>query len=489
MGCARKIGARVAHVGEGGAGTDEDVLAERHAVPQRDVRLKPGSRSNARARAHEAERADHGVRPELGFGVDDRGRIHHRLCAGLCAFRDAHRAEAHYTRAVLPRLAIATLAVALAVGSTGCRKRKKIDDETLSLAVGARHACVLMTDKGVRCWGANESGQLGEVSREPHPIPARLRGTTDRYVELEAGGSLTCARTESKTVECWGAAHLATTAGQEPIPIDVSGLKDVEQIAVGANHACVRLETGLVRCFGANDRGQLGIGHTDRVKGHVEVAGLWGVTWISTGREHSCAVVTDGSARCWGRNHEGQLGNGTTKDSATPVTVELAGVKRVAAGGAHSCALMNDETIRCWGKNDQGQLGDGTKVRHPISTPVTGLIEQKGVATGDAFSCSWGADAVVRCWGANDHSQMADGTREARPTPHRIVGFTGQGITAVPERPVAVLEVKMGEGFTCVRASDRRVRCWGRNDVGQAGDGTREVRGVPVGVKLAKPTD
>lgn len=395
--------------------------------------------------------------------------------------------RSRFTGRLVPRWFVGGSIALCALAATGCRKKKIIDDETLSLAVGARHACALMINKGVRCWGANDMGQLGETTREPHPTPVRLRGTTERYTDLEAGGTMTCARTQERGVECWGSVRRATSRGDEPVPIDVSSLKDVEQIALGESHGCVRLEQGTVRCFGNNDRGQLGAGHTNRLPGVVEVSGLWGVVWLSAGKEHTCAVLTDTSVRCWGRNHEGQLGDGTTKDSASPVSVaQVQGAKRVAAGGAHSCALVSDGAVRCWGKNDHGQLGDGTKVRHPIATPVANLSEQKGVAAGDSHSCSFGVDASVRCWGQNNHSQMADGTSDDRTTPHRVAGFAGQGITAVPEQPFALADVKLGDGFTCVRASDKRIRCWGKNDQGQAGDGTREVRAVPVGVKLQK---
>jgi alpha-tubulin suppressor-like RCC1 family protein len=383
---------------------------------------------------------------------------------------------------------------AFALASSGCHKRKKIDDETLSLAVGARHACALMTDKGVRCWGANELGQLGVPPGPPHPRPVRMIGTTQGFVDLAAGGALTCARTEQHTVECWGGMRRHTASGFEPIPIDVRSLKDVEQLAIGENHACARMEMGTVRCFGDNEYGQLGAGAggpaRDRVAGLVEVGGLWGVVWISAGKDHTCAVVTDGSVRCWGRNQEGQLGDGTTKDSAAIVTVaSLTGVQRVACGAAHTCALLRDGSVRCWGKNDQGQLGDGTQVHHLVPTAaVSGLEEQKGLAAGDANTCAWGADGAIRCWGANDHSQMADGTHEPRPTPHRIPGFSGPGFTPVPELTVAIATLQFGDGFACVRASDKRIRCWGQNDAGQAGDGTREVRTVPVAVELAKPT-
>ncbi len=40
-------------------------------------------------------------------------------------------------------------------------------------------------------------------------------------------------------------------------------------------------------------------------------------------------------------------------------------------------------------------------------------------------------------------------------------------------------EVGMGSGFACARLSSGRVRCWGRNDAGQIGDGTELDRSTP----------
>ena len=387
--------------------------------------------------------------------------------------------------ALVPCLALLSL---VALSTVGCRKKKKIDDEVLSIGVGAKHACALMLDKGVRCWGDNSLGQLGDTSREPHPIPVRMVGNTTSFIELEAGGNLTCARTEAHTLDCWGSIRRKTATGEEPVPFDTSSLKDVEQVSIGAAHGCARLEAGTVRCFGVNDHGELGLGNTERAKGTTDVVGLWGAISVCAGREHSCAVTADGTVKCWGRNQEGQLGDGSTKDSASPVSVAgVMGARRVACGGAHSCALLGGGEVRCWGKNDQGQLGDGTRVRHPNAVAVSGLEEQKGISAGDAHTCAFAGD-TIRCWGANDQSQMADGTHESRLTPRRITGFSGQSITAVPEQPFAITEVKLGEGFTCVRSNDKRARCWGKNDMGQAGDGTRDVRPVPVDVALARAT-
>src|SRR5204863_7407707 len=84
--------------------------------------------------------------------------------------------------------------------------------------------------------------------------------------------------------------------------------------------------------------------------GHpTRVQGLQGVTGIALGREHSCALA-GGRVYCWGAGDRGQLGLGTTRDAPTPTVVPgLEGVRQIAAGADHSCALLGDHELRCWG--------------------------------------------------------------------------------------------------------------------------------------------
>ena len=131
------------------------------------------------------------------------------------------------------------------------------------LSLGGGHACALLEDGSVQCWGKNDSGQVGDGTTTDVPLPV-LVGGLPAAVEVRAGERHTCARMQNNTVGCWGNNELhqlangTLTPSARPYP--VVGLVGVFELAVGGDSSCARLSEGGARCWGSNVAGQLGDG-------------------------------------------------------------------------------------------------------------------------------------------------------------------------------------------------------------------------------------
>ena len=160
----------------------------------------------------------------------------------------------------------------------------------------------------------------------PTPVPVDVAGLASG-VSAIAAGRHTCALTSGGGVKCWGSNGYGRlgngTTSNSIIPVDVAGLTSgVSAITAGDRHTCALTSVGGVKCWGWNQWGQLGNGTTTDSNIPVDVAGLAsGVSAIATGGIHTCALTSGGGVKCWGFTGSGQLGNGTTTSSRTPVDV------------------------------------------------------------------------------------------------------------------------------------------------------------------------
>lgn len=254
-----------------------------------------------------------------------------------------------------------------------------------AISSGRDHACALTTGGGVKCWGVNNFGQLGNPtgsgSTTPNTTPIGVTGLSSGVESIAAGDYFTCALTTAGGVKCWGVNRngqlgTSTNLGSTtpvPTPQDVTGLTSgVIAIASGVRHACALLETGGVKCWGYNDDGQIGnplhAGSTSLyVSSPVDVTGLSAdVYHIQAGGNQTCAVMNTGQGKCWGSNYFGQLGtstnSGANSPNSTPLDIEgvTSGVFEFSIGEQHSCLLTSARQIKCAGRNNHGQLGNPT---------------------------------------------------------------------------------------------------------------------------------
>jgi len=346
------------------------------------------------------------------------------------------------------------------------------------LAAGHGHTCGITSVGGVKCWGDNDEGQLGDATTTQRLTPVDVSGLTSGVTAIAAGGHHTCALTSGGGVKCWGEGPVGdgTAAANRVTPVDVSGLTSgVTAIAAGFDHTCALTSGGGVKCWGSNSQGQLGDGTTTTRLTPVDVSGLTsGGTAIAAGFYHTCAVISGGGVKCWGDNLYGQLGDGTTTQRLTAVDVSglTSGGTAIAAGFNHTCAVISGGGVKCWGYNFYGQLGDGTTTKRLAPVDVSGLTSGvTALAAGSYHTCTLTSAEGVKCWGSNEYGQLGDGSSIRRATPVDVGSLTSEGTA-----------IAAGAKHTCALTSSGGVKCWGYNGLGQLGDGTRTHRLTPVDV-------
>jgi alpha-tubulin suppressor-like RCC1 family protein len=338
-----------------------------------------------------------------------------------------------------------------------------LEGGVLTVTVGSFHNCAIMVAGGVKCWGDNSYGELGNGTLYSSSIPLDIANLDGKVIALALPFSGSCALTDAGAVKCWGGGDFRETIffGENITPTVVSGLdKNVKAIVGGSSHACALTNAGAVKCWGQNFYGQLGsgIGLTQTTSIPITIDGLGDeATAIAAGYAHTCALLKSGAIKCWGRNRWGQLGNNQSGDYSFPqfVTGLSSGVTAVSLGEEYSCALLQTGKMKCWGSDNYGQLGDGViRPFDDIGTPTDVVSLTSGVktiATGGRNTCAISSPGTVQCWGANWMGQLGVETAvEQSAIPLTIKGL-GSNVNA--------LAVSMDH--TCALTALGSVLCWG----------------------------
>ena len=249
----------------------------------------------------------------------------------------------------------------------------------VQVVAGNVHSCALTGAGGVKCWGSNSVGQLGDGTTTDRSSPVDVSGLSAGVVAITAGFQHTCALTTAGGVKCWGRntygqmGNNGSSSTLYKVPADVTGLT-AGVAAVDADvgdTVCALTTTGAMKCWGANANGDVGDGSSGNNRFlPVNVSGLTSGVLAITAK---CAVLAPArSLRCWGSNASGQVGDGTTTPRSTPVAVIGFGSDSVMARGPNSnrCGITLQGRVQCWGGNYNGQLGDGSTTGRPVPGDV-----------------------------------------------------------------------------------------------------------------------
>ena len=417
------------------------------------------------------------------------------------------------------------------------------------VAAGFAHTCAVLEGNHLKCWGSNDSGELGQgnaaskgysLTHMGDNLPPIRFGTDVFATSVTAGVDRSCAVMTDGRVKCWGyngvgelgledtltrGDTVATTGAGLPFVNLGSGLL-AQSLHAGEHHTCAVLQDGLIKCWGLNAYGQLGLPHRNqrgsiaRTMGNRLTPLAMGagrtVVDADASSHHSCAVLDDGSLRCWGCGPFGQLGQGYL-DSCPPgslgvenVAPVMLGTGRtavaVATGGEHTCAVLDDGSVKCWGFNAHGQLGYGDRTLRgdDLSDMGDGLpVVDLGagrhalhIDAGEHHTCALLDDHSVKCWGYNTHGQLGLGDGRPRGVQPGEMGDALPPVDLGTGRTVSDLSV--GFHHTCAVLDDGSLKCWGSNARGQLGLGESprmrrgdqpnemgsKLRAVYLGVKL-----
>jgi len=227
---------------------------------------------------------------------------------------------------------------------------------------------------------------------------------------------------------------------------------------------------------------------------------------VAAGKAHTCAVNWDGVAKCWGSDFSGQLGinrdNATVPQENWPVsnvrygTYNMPGpgasaapipkIIAISAGNQHTCALSADGQVWCFGASGSGQLGETYSIgggrnkafaslvyTEVSATDRTPLTDVVAISAGDFHTCAVTKAGTVRCWGKNENGQLGDGS-------------SGAGVIVVLPGSVPglanITAISAGWSHTCAIGAGGQGYCWGLNTYGALGDNSTEQRTTPVQV-------
>jgi alpha-tubulin suppressor-like RCC1 family protein len=325
----------------------------------------------------------------------------------------------------------------------------------------------------VKCWGRNDAGQLGNGSTVDSPVPVDVAGLSSGVVAVSSGELHTCVLTSQGGVKCWGF-NAEFELGNDStisssVPVDVVGLSaGIVAIDAGFAHTCASTNGGGIKCWGANDKGEIGDGTTNAASVPVDVTGLSsGVLAVSAGGASTCALTDGGGVKCWGDNEFGELGDHSTADHHLPIDVPgLSGdIVVVSTGDAHACAVTSGGGVKCWGMSSSV---DESTAAVPVKSLSSRIIALSAGVTLTAALTSTGG---VKCWGDNTGGALGDGSAQPSAVPVDVVGLSS-----------GVVAVSAGFHHACALSAAGRVKCWGYNKYGELGDGTTTHSTVPVDV-------
>jgi alpha-tubulin suppressor-like RCC1 family protein len=346
-------------------------------------------------------------------------------------------------------------------------------------------------------------------------LPFVNLGTGRKALEIRAGGVTTCALLDNHALKCWGSndsgelglgdkKSRGDTRGSmgDALPaVNLGRNRTVTSFSVGIGHSCAILDNHALKCWGDNQTAELGLGTKVAFVGtaptdlgdHLPAVNLGTGRYavqVAASADHTCAILDNGSVKCWGRNDFGQLGLGNTQTygfEATEMGDFLPALDlgtslhpvQIFAEAHDTCAQFEDGSLKCWGTNDFGVLGsdDGNRGASPgqMGTSLPFVNVEAGLPVVHA-SCAYEhccvsfINGAVKCWGSNNTGELGIQDQGDRGTSADQMGVNLPFIDLGNFQ--SAVQLGIGDSHTCVVLTTGSVKCWGDNEEGELGLGS-----------------
>lgn len=384
------------------------------------------------------------------------------------------------------------------------------------------HTCAKMQDRTLKCWGRNHVGQLGLGSVEPaEQLTPITVPDLSNVTHASIGANRSCIIVEPGQVKCWGSQYNDTWLGVESsetaisIPSSVRNITNAIHLKIPkhGSSTCAIIDMGQVKCCGDTTSNQIGKLRWPKTIDNISAANI-----LNLGVSTYCALLESGQTACWGSNN-GKFANGMLNGSTIAQTSHYPSqVVDFDVGSVHTCALLDTREIWCAGTNSRNQITNKYNDNMIITFPVKidELEKQQQIIVGFAYNCTRGEDELVKCWGTlpggleyglpqtiqnltgardiqgddtfacalldtgevacwgrNDHGQLGGGTRtDSLGTATRVSGITN------------AVSIHVGPKRACALLDDGKIMCWGYNEYGVLGDGTTQDKLTPILLEL-----
>lgn len=283
------------------------------------------------------------------------------------------------------------------------------------ILVGGSTTCVILDNGQMKCWGDNSNGVLGQGDTTARcntggttcvsSLPAIDFGSSRTALKMSIGSTHACAVLSDSTVKCWGynghgqlgvgsttqACNSGGTSCVAGLPASyLPGGRTAKDIFSAYHATCVIMDNNMPLCWGNNSYGELGdgtttarcnaggVGCSTSLPVQMDLGSGRTAKKIAMTTQGTCVLMDNNQVKCFGRSNQGQAGAGSTASvcntGGTSCVASLAAIDFGSGrtvrdiyqpsdwngnGSWSLCAILDNDQIKCWGYNANGQLGYG----------------------------------------------------------------------------------------------------------------------------------